>query len=597
MHNKEVSKRVAALRNWMNNERVDALIIPTSDPHNSEYTPDYWKCREWLTGFTGSAGTAVVTKDAAALWTDSRYYLQAAEQLEGTPFVLMKDGEQGTPGIAEWLQSVCPVEAVVGIVPEMVSYESYAEWAEEGGLHLLPCDDPFGLIWSDRPRLSKEPVEIQPLEYAGATISEKLSAIRAAFSGEDVNYFLMNDLGEIAWTLNLRGNDVEYNPVFLSYLLVHDGGAILFIDERKVSDEVREYLRQENVKVRGYNDLKRFIADHAESMVAYVFPPSMNYDIIHLADELCLDYGIAPSPAEQLRAVKSQAEVAGYRRAMERDGVAMVRFLRWLDEHVGKGGITEVDVDRQLTAFRAEQPLYRGLSFATIAGYAAHGAIVHYEAEAETAAVLEPRGLLLLDSGAQYEDGTTDITRTIALGPLTEEERKVYTLVLKGHIALSRACFPEGTTGLELDMAARYAMWQEGYDFGHGTGHGVGSRGCVHEGPHQIRKNYRPCTVVPFRAGMTITNEPGIYVSGRFGVRIENVLLTEAGATTDFGRFLRFEVLTLCPIDLRPVVREMLTPAEVDWLNAYHQTVRERLLPLLPCEEDRIWLLKNTVFE
>ncbi|MGN1241054.1 MAG: aminopeptidase family protein P, partial [Alloprevotella sp.] len=421
-------------------------------------------------------------------------------------------------------------------------------------------------------------------------------ALPAVHGGAE-RLFLMNDLSEIAWTLNLRGGDIDFNPLFLAYLLINDDKATLFVDRHKLTEEVRTYLSREGVAVDDYNAWQYVAREvrHSGRAVSIYLPASVNMaqlEAFELATEVADDVRleVIDSPVPPLRAVKTEAEREGMRTAMLRDGAAMVQFLRWLDEEVPKGLQTELSIDKKLTALRAEQPGFKGLSFPTIAGYAAHGAIVHYEATEETAARFEPRGLLLLDSGAHYDCGTTDITRTVALGSLTEEEHRVYTLVLKGHINLARARFPVGTTGLELDLAARYGMWQRGYDFGHGTGHGVGTYLGVHEGPHQIRKNCRACTLVPFADGMTVTDEPGIYVSGRFGVRIENVLLAHEDGATDFGKFLAFETLTLCPIDLRPVEKELLTDEEIAWLNAYHDRVRAALLPLLANSADKAWL-------
>ncbi|MBR4296869.1 MAG: aminopeptidase P family protein [Bacteroidaceae bacterium] len=589
-----VASNVASIRHWLNIENVSAIIIPSTDPHNSEYTPDHWKAREWATGFTGSAGTAVITKNSAALWTDSRYFIQATQQLEDTPYVLMKDGMEGTPTIIEWLESELEKGDTVAFVGEMVSIAQFEEWTTTSKLNLQAVEDPFDYLWRERPATECQPMRIHYEYLAGESVASKLERIRQAIGQEEGNYLLMNDLSEIAWTLNLRGADVEYNPVFLSYLLVYSKSAILFVDKRKLTPEVNEYLKETGVKVRDYNGLKTFIADHNDRGQYYMLPQTISYDIVHYAERLGVDYDIIECPVETIRMTKNPAEQEGFRRAMENDGVAMVKFLRWLDENVPSGNVTELDAEAKLNALRQEHPEFRGFSFAPIVGYAANGAIVHREASPEDNSTLLPKGLLLCDSGAHYRSGTTDITRTIALGAVTEEERKAYTLVLKGHIALSKCCFPEGTTGIQLDLAARYAMWQHGYDFGHGTGHGVGSRLCVHEGPHQIRKNVRPCSLVPFKAGMTITNEPGIYAEGKFGVRIENLLLTIEKETTPFGKFLAFETLTLCPIDVRPIDFSMLSTEEKAWLNDYHELVRTKLMPLLTDAADQKWLEKAT---
>lgn len=589
-----VSSNVASIRHWLNIENVEAIIIPSTDPHNSEYTPNHWKAREWATGFNGSAGTAVITKNSAALWTDSRYFIQAAHQLADTPFTLMKEGVEGTPTILEWLESELHAGDTVAFVGEMVSIAQFEEWTATEKLNLQSVEDPFDYLWNDRPATECQPMRIHFEHLAGESVASKLSRIREACNMTEGTYLLMNDLSEIAWTLNLRGADVAYNPVFLSYLLIYAKGAILFVDKRKLTPEVSEYLKETGVKVRDYNGLRTFIADHNDRDQYYMLPQTISYDVVHYAERLGVDYDIIECPVEAIRMIKNPAEQEGFRRAMVNDGVAMVKFLRWLDENVASGKITELDAEAKLNALRQEHPEFRGFSFAPIMGYAANGAIVHREASAEDNSTLLPKGLLLCDSGAHYRSGTTDITRTIALGEVTAEERKAYTLVLKGHIALAKCCFPEGTTGIQLDLAARYAMWQHSYDFGHGTGHGVGSRLCVHEGPHQIRKNVRPSTLIPFKAGMTITNEPGIYVEDKFGIRIENLLLTIEKEQNAFGKFLAFETLTLCPIDVRPIDFSMLTAEEKAWLNNYHDSVRTALMPLLSNAADQKWLEKAT---
>lgn len=589
-----VSSNVASIRHWLNIENVEAIIIPSTDPHNSEYTPEHWKAREWATGFNGSAGTAVITKNSAALWTDSRYFIQAAHQLADTPFTLMKEGVEGTPTILEWLESELHAGDTVAFVGEMVSIAQFEEWTATEKLNLQSVEDPFDYLWNDRPATECQPMRIHFEHLAGESVASKLSRIREACGMTEGTYLLMNDLSEIAWTLNLRGADVAYNPVFLSYLLIYAKGAILFVDKRKLTPEVSEYLKETGVKVRDYNGLRTFIADHNDRDQYYMLPQTISYDVVHYAERLGVDYDIIECPVEAIRMIKNPAEQEGFRRAMVNDGVAMVKFLRWLEDNVPSGKITELDAEAKLNALRQEHPEFRGFSFAPIMGYAANGAIVHREASPEDNSTLLPKGLLLCDSGAHYRSGTTDITRTIALGEVTAEERKAYTLVLKGHIALAKCCFPEGTTGIQLDLAARYAMWQHSYDFGHGTGHGVGSRLCVHEGPHQIRKNVRPSTLIPFKAGMTITNEPGIYVEDKFGIRIENLLLTIEKEQNAFGKFLAFETLTLCPIDVRPIDFSLLTAEEKAWLNNYHDSVRTALMPLLNDAADQKWLEKAT---
>ena len=586
-----IAERLELLREELRREHLSAFVFPTTDPHNSEYTADHWKGREWISGFTGSAGTAVVTLQSAALWTDSRYFIQAAEQLKGTEFQLMRLKMAGTPTIAEWIASeLSTLNAqrsteigMDGMVNTVAVVEEMKEaLRQKGGITVRTNFDPLARIWRDRPQVPRNPVEIQPMELAGEDVRSKLSRIRKALHEQHADGMLVAALDDIAWTLNLRGSDVHCNPVFVSYLLIASNKATLYVNKEKVDGEVLRYLKEQGVEVADYAEVGKGLQDYFE------------YNILIDPDEVCYtlyqkvtrNIVRGTSPIAAMKAVKNERERLGFRSAMLRDGIAMVKFLKWLDESIGKQTLTEISVADKLEALRAEQPLYRGLSFDTIAGYEAHGAIVHYEATPETDAVLQPKGLLLLDSGAQYQDGTTDITRTIALGPLTEEQRRVYTLVLKGHIQLQLLRFPEGVSGTQLDAVARKDLWKAGYNYLHGTGHGVGSYLSVHEGPHQIRMEWRPARL---HAGMTVTDEPGVYLEGRFGVRTENTLLIVPAEETECGRFLQFETLTLCPVDKAPIVREMMLQEEMDWLNQYHQRVFDTLSPhLSPSETD--WL-------
>lgn len=591
--NQLICQRVELLRQWMRDNGLHAFILPSTDPHAGEYIPEHWESRRWISGFDGSAGTAVVTLDHAALWTDSRYFLAAAEQLKGTPFELMREGNEQTPTIVDWLGRVLLSGAVVGVDGWVNRYEVVSSWREELAKRTIELkavsDDPMKTIWTGRPEIPTSPVTIQPLTYAGHSCRQKFEVLRKQMATACAEALLITALDEVAWTLNLRGSDVHCNPVFVSYLYLTRTEAYLFVNPAKIDAEVARYLQQEGVTVRPYDAVAAFLEAISEEVVWV--SPSTNDALFSALPCTCKAW-VATSPVASLKAVKCTAEIEGFRRAMERDGVALVKFLRWLKPAVAAGTETELSIDRKLTALRAEQPLYRGISFDTIAGYQAHGAIVHYEATPDTDVPLRPEGLLLLDSGAQYQDGTTDVTRTIALGPVTEKQKLHYTLVLKGHICLSRCRFPEGVSGTQLDACARYAMWQEGLNFGHGTGHGVGSYLNVHEGPHQIRMNYMPA---PLKAGMTVTDEPGLYIAGEYGVRIENTLLVVPVSETEFGRFVTFEPLTLCPIDTTPILWDRLSTDELNWLNDYHQTVRDRLLPLLTDEADRTWLIEATV--
>lgn len=587
-----IQKRVEALRSWMKQRGLAAFVVPSTDAHASEYVPVHWASRAWISGFDGSAGTAVITLEAAALWTDSRYFLAAAEQLEGTPFCLMKERVAGTPTIAHWLLQTLPPASKVGLDGWVNIGSEVSALAHElaaGGMSLCVGEDPFAALWTDRPALPQRPVEVQPLEYAGEEMELKVGRLRTALNEAGADAMVVTALDEVAWLTNLRGTDVHCNPVFVAYAMVLPDALHLFIDTGKLTESVKSYLAARSVSLHAYTDLLPFLTSLPACRL--LVPPSANARLEAAARSAGFDVVEVASPIASMKAVKNEVEVAGFRRAMLRDGVALVRFLRRLRPAVEAGGMTEMGVDRLLTSLRAEQALFRDISFDTIAGYADHGAIVHYEATPETDRPLRPEGLLLLDSGAQYQDGTTDITRTLALGPTTAEERHVYTLVLKAHISLARLVFPSGSSGTQLDLAARRPLWQEGYNFGHGTGHGVGSYLNVHEGPHQIRMNWMPA---PITAGMTVTNEPGLYLAGRFGVRIENILLAVPHLETEFGTFLRFETLTLCPIDTAPIERELLEPAEIEWLNTYHRRVRNELLPLLDDEADRRWLIDAT---
>ena len=594
MHvSKTVNQRLEDLREVMRREHLAAFIFPSTDPHQGEYIPDHWKGREFISGFNGSAGTAVVTMTSAALWTDSRYFLAAEQQLKGTGFQLMKLKIEGTPTIAQWLNSEIaaggsPASTEVGIDGWCSSANSVkeltADLRKEGGLTLRTNLDPLKTIWSDRPAIPENPVEIFPMKYAGESTHDKIARIRKALRERHADGMLMSALDDIAWTLNLRGTDVHCNPVFVAYLLISSNDVTIYINKVKLTPEVSAYLQQEGIKVDDYQNVTHGLKEYFEYNIL-LDPDEVNYALYRTVSREKVE---EESPVKRMKTVKNATEIAGFRSAMLKDGIAMVKFLKWLDEACGQNGHqeTEISIDRKLTGLRAEQPLYRDISFDTIAGYGAHAAIVHYEATPETDIPLEPHGLLLLDSGAQYLDGTTDITRTIALGPLTDEEKLIYTLVLKGHIQIELCKFPSGASGTQIDILARKDMWREGLNYLHGTGHGVGTYLNVHEGPHQFRMEWKPAPLVE---GMTITDEPGIYLAGRCGARTENTLLITAYKETEFGRFLQFEPLTLCPIDKRPIIRERMLQEEIDWLNEYHQTVFDRLSPHLD-DEEREWL-------
>lgn len=591
----EINQRLEKLREVMRREHLSAFIFPSTDAHQSEYVADHWQGRAWISGFNGSAGTAVVTMRSAALWTDSRYFIAAEEQLRDTEFQLMKLKVEGTPTISDWIASELSQNEdecrEVGLDGMVNSYNDtmalISDLRKAGGITVRTNFDPLEQIWMNRPAIPENPVEIQSLNFAGETVDDKIQRIRKALREHHADGILVSALDDIAWTLNLRGTDVHCNPVFVSYLLISSDQVSLFVNPKKISSEVKAYLDEHGISLFDYNQVEEGLESYAD------------YNILLDGDETsfclwksvkCQDIIAAKSPIPVMKAVKNATEIEGYHRAMLRDGVAMVKFLKWLKPAVEAGGQTEMSIDKKLTSLRAEQNLFRDISFDTIAGYQAHGAIVHYEATPETDAPLLPEGLILIDSGAQYQDGTTDITRTIALGPVTEEMKHVYTLVLKGHIQLELAKFPDGASGTQIDALSRECMWREGYNFLHGTGHGVGSYLNVHEGPHQIRMEWKP---TPLRAGMTVTDEPGLYLKGKFGVRIENTLLIKDFVETTFGKFLQMESLTLCPIDTAPIDVDMLLLEEVEWLNAYHREVFEKLSPYLEDEEVG-WLAEAT---
>lgn len=574
----------------MKDEGISAFITPSTDPHAGEYIPAHWESRKWISGFTGSAGTAVITLHKGGLWTDSRYFLQAEEQLADTGLSLFKDRLPETPSIAEWLGSVLEPGDTVGIdgwVNTISEVEQLTSSLRMYGLQLKTVKDPYASLWTNRPSLPSNPLIILPEQIAGAVIIDKLAHIREQLNKHQAEGMLVSALDEIAWTLNLRGSDVHCNPVFVSYLLLTPDSNTLYINSEKLTERLQVYLEINGIETKPYeaisDDLRKYDA------TSILVPDSTNYALFSLIPDSVRIIRSA-SPICMLKAIKNETEIQGFRAAMLRDGVAMVRFIIWLKEAVKSGKETEVSIDHKLYELRASHPYFKGISFDTIAGYQQHGAIVHYEATPSSAYTLKPEGLLLLDSGAQYLDGTTDITRTLVMGPITEAQKKDYTLVLKGFINLSLAVFPHGTCGTQLDILARQAMWKEGINYGHGTGHGVGHFLNVHEGPHQIRMNHVPSPLLP---GMTITNEPGIYRAGEYGIRTENTMIVTQSKDTAFGSFYQLDPLTLCPIDKEAILVEMLTEEEIHWFNNYHQRVFQELSPLLN-EEEQEWLKEAT---
>lgn len=585
-----ISERIHALRMWFK-PNIQAFIIPSTDPHLSEYVAPHWKSREWISGFTGSAGTVVITEKKAGLWTDSRYFLQAAEQLQGSGIDLYKEMLPETPSITKFLSDELQPGKSVGIDGKMFSVEQVESMQAElsaKNIQIVFCPDPMDELWENRPPMPESPAFVYDIKYAGKSCSEKIAAIRTELKKKSAESVMLSALDEIAWTLNLRGNDVHCNPVVVSYLLITEKKAVLFIAPEKVTEEVRNYLEEQQIEIQNYSDTEIYLSDLNSSSIL-MNPAKTNYSVFSSVNPQCRIIR-GEAPVALLKAIRNEQEIKGIHAAMQRDGVALVKFLRWLESAVPSGTETELSIDRKLHAFRATQDLYVGESFDTIAGYKEHGAIVHYSATEESNTTLHPKGFLLLDSGAQYLDGTTDITRTIALGELTTEEKTDYTLVLKGHIALAMAVFPSGTRGAQLDVLARMPLWSHKMNFLHGTGHGVGHFLSVHEGPQSIRMNENPIVLQP---GMVTSNEPGVYKSGSHGIRTENLTLVCSAGEGLFGEYLKFETITLCPICKKGIIKELLTADEVDWLNNYHQQVYEKLSPKLN-EEEKAWLKEAT---
>ncbi|MBR5684913.1 MAG: aminopeptidase P family protein [Muribaculaceae bacterium] len=588
---RETYPHLEALRDEMRRLNVDAVIIPGTDPHQSEYICNHWKFRDWISGFTGSNGTAVVTLDQAALWTDSRYFLQAGIELEDSGFVMMKENMGNDPTIHEWLQQVLEEDAVIAIDGRLYSAQDANQlerFCGENGFMLVTEFYPADHIWEDRPARPSEPAFVHDVQYAGEEATDKIERLLKVLEDNDATAMLVTALDDIAWLLNLRGGDIDFTPVAIAFAYISRRTKVLFIDNDKLTDEVRQHLKACDITVQDYDNVVHFLERVSEHEVVLIDPNRVSDT---LANALPSQRVFFRSPITDLKSLKNEVQIGGFRHAMERDGAALARLFKWIEEEAPKGTINEVDVWKKGMEFRAQQDLYREDSFAMICGYKEHGAIVHYEATDESASTLHGEGILLVDSGAQYLDGTTDITRTITLGNPTAQEKHDFTLVLKGHLALQRAKFPTGTTGCQLDVLARMPLWQETMTYGHGTGHGVGHFLGCHEGPQSIRTNLVDVRLLP---GMVLSNEPGLYKTGEYGIRTENLLLVvEDAKTEEFGNFLAFEPLTLFPYDLQLIDRSMLTSEEVAQINDYHRMVRERITPLLNAEE-AAWLADKT---
>ncbi|GHT60780.1 Xaa-Pro aminopeptidase [Bacteroidia bacterium] len=590
---KSAREKIQALRVRLQAEKIDACIIPSTDPHISEYPPEHWKTREWISGFTGSAGTVVVTLEKAGLWTDSRYFLQAENQLKDSGIELFKTGLPETPGLVDWLVSeLSPGDAIgiEGAVFAASEAQSFIENFSEKGINVHTGFAPYSQLWEDRPARPTHPAFILPERFSGKSCREKIKEVTEILKKNNADITILAALDMIAWLFNLRGNDVAYNPVCLSYAVVSEKETVLFIRPEKLTQEVANYLYSQGIIIADYHKITDYIQSFAlypSPFTVLIAPSKINYGLYAAIPENCVKIEVPVHPVDTLKGIKNATEIAGIRHAMQKDGVAMVKFLMDVEKTLASGEkISEVAIAEKLRHYRSEQAYYAGESFATIAGYGPHGAIVHYEANGESDAEIFPEGILLVDSGAQYFDGTTDLTRTVALGAVSDEMKKDYTLVLKGHIALATACFPKGTVGMQLDILARQFLWQNGTNYLHGTGHGVGHFLNVHEGPQSIRMNYNPTTLEP---GMVTSNEPGIYRSGKYGIRIENLLLVVPCSSTEWGEFYGFETLTLCPIDTKLIDFSLMSSSETDWLNRYHQKVYEVLSPFLS-EEEKNWL-------
>lgn len=583
---KETFPHLEALRDLMRSKHIDAVIIPGTDPHQSEYPSEHWKFRDYVSGFTGSNGTAVVTLDDAGLWTDSRYFLQATEQLEGSGFTLRKENIPGEPTVLEWLGEVLDEDAVVGVdgrLFSLIEANRIEMFCAQNGFMFAPDFRAAEAIWTDRPARPKNPAFVHDEALAGEDVDSKISRVVDALDAADADGLLITALDEIAWLLNLRGSDVDYTPVVIAFAYVSEDERVLFIDSEKVTSEVKDHLKKYRVKIKDYDDIEKFLGKISSTATVMVDPNRVSDA---LGQAMICNKTYMASPVIALKGVKNECQIAGFRQAMLYDGAAMVRMMMWLEQNVANG-ITEMDVDRRLQQERAAYASNRGDSFHMIAGYKDHGAIVHYEATDESAYTLAPEGLLLIDTGGQYLEGTTDITRTISLGNPTAAEKHDYTLILKGHLALARAVFPKGTMGVQLDVLARGPLWNEGMTYLHGTGHGVGHFLGCHEGPQSIRMEANP---TPLELGMVTSNEPGIYKTGEYGIRTENLLLcVPACSNEEWGEFYKFESLTLFPYDTTLMDMDMLSREEVKQINDYHAMVCERLRPLLSADEAQ-WL-------
>lgn len=584
----KILNRLSALREQMREYQLNAYLIPDSDPHSSEYLAEHWQGRRWISGFTGTAGTVVITQDQAGLWTDGRYYIQAEEQLAGSGIVLFRAADPGVPDWNQWLQQILPAGSRVGFDGNTISINQ-ARALTEHGLEIVPEHDLLNIIWRDRPAVPTDPAFEHREEFAGLSVAEKLVQVRQMMVQHKADFQLLNSLDDIAWLFNIRGSDLPYCPQVLSHSLVGMEQCWLFIAPDKMPAQLAEKLNQQGVTLQDYQCCASCLAQLPASATLRLDPAVTNLSLYqHLSSTIKVQQGQQLTTA--LKAIKNPVEQKHFHQCMQNDGVAMVRFMRWLEEQVPTGSVTELSAEAMLESLRQQIPGYQQPSFRTIAGYLAHGAKMHYAATPESDITIEQHGFFLVDSGGQFPNGTTDITRTFNYGTLTDQEREDYTLVLKAYIALSRARFKQGSRGTQIDALARAPLWERGIDYSCGTGHGVGFFLNVHEGPHSLSQKWID---EPLKPGMTVTIEPGIYREGQYGIRIENTLLVVEDITTEFGTFYRFEPLTLAPINTQPVIQSLLSDEELSWLNQYHQRVFDRLAPLLN-EEEQTWLKQQT---
>ncbi|MBP6175330.1 MAG: aminopeptidase P family protein [Lascolabacillus sp.] len=593
MKTNEIPARLEAMRQFMTEKNLDAFIIPSTDAHLSEYPPKYWESRKWISGFTGSAGTAVVTKEKAGVWTDSRYFIQAAEELKDTGFDLFKMGQPETPDMTDWIIEQVGSGGTVGIdglVYASSDAKSLKSKLDSKNINLNTEFDPFSVIRTDRPEIPQNHIFTLPVEVAGESVKSKIERINGELKKLEADGIIIVTLDAVAWTFNMRGNDVEYNPVAVAYAYVSENETVLFVDQDKISEEIAEEYKEQGIIISDYNNVFEYVANLPADSKVCVTGNKINWKLLQTIPESCKIVDV-PSPVDLMKSIKNETELEGFRNAMIKDGVALVKFYMWLEKAIPTGEVTEVMIEEKLLEYRSQQENFVGESFGTIAGYAGNGAIVHYHATPENCLTIKPEGLLLIDSGGQYKDGTTDITRTVAAGKLTKQMKADYTNVLKGHIALATAIFPEGTRGSQLDVLARKALWNNCLTYWHGTGHGIGHFLNVHEGPQNIRLEENPTLLKP---GMVTSNEPGVYRANQYGIRIENLIVTqEYRKTEEFGTFYNFETITLCPIDTRPISKKLLTKCEKKWLNKYHKMVYKKLKNHLSVEE-KTWLKNKT---